>query len=379
MGTAANVVVLPQDTAELRIESLTLPDPGPTQVLVKQYASGICHSQLHQMHRPRQTPVVLGHEATGVVLKVGSDVSHVQDGDTVLVTWVPRNAAVAEQLPVTAQLDVSDGTAISENVFTWADHTLCDQQYVVKVDPNIKKDVTAIIGCAVMTGAGAVINTARVQPGNSVVIFGVGGVGLSAVVGAKIAGAKIPTPKANHAKIAGADPIIAVDLDDAKLDFAKAFGATHGVNASSVDPIEAVHELTRKADQFTILKQPVSGADFAFDCIGIRQTMEQIVPACRAGHFGVCTGGTAVLVGVPTTPVELNAIDVLINEKQFIGSIGGSCAPDRDFPRFLEWHENGDLNLDAMVTARYKIEQINEATQALEQGQIQGRAILEFD
>lgn len=364
MGTAANVVVLPQDTATLRIESLTLPDPGPSQVVVKQFASGICHSQLHQMHRPRNSPVVLGHEATGVVLKAGSAVTHVQEGDTVLVTWVPRNAEAADGPPSTATLEVSDGTAVSENVFTWADHTLCDQQYVVKVDPNIKKDVTAIIGCAVMTGAGAVINTANVQAGQSVVVFGVGGVGLSAVVGAKVA---------------GADPIIAVDLDDAKLDFAKAFGATHGINASQVDPITAIHEMTLKDDQYTIFKQPVSGVDFAFDCIGIRQTMEQIVPACRSGHFGVCPGGTAVLVGVPTTPVELDAIDVLINEKQFIGSIGGSCAPDRDFPRFLEWHEDGTLELEKLVTARYQLEQINEATDALEAGQIQGRAILEFD
>jgi len=364
MGTTANVVVLPQDTAVLRIEELSLPDPGPSQVVVKQFASGICHSQLHQMHRPRTSPVVLGHESTGVVLKAGSDVSHVQEGDTVLVTWVPRNAAAADGAPSTAQIDVSDGTAISENVFTWADHTLCDQQYVVKVDPNIKKDVTAIIGCAVMTGAGAVINTANVQAGQSVVIYGVGGVGLSAVVGAKVA---------------GADPIIAVDLDDAKLEFAKAFGATHGINANNVDPVAAVHEMTGKSDQFTIFKAPVSGADFAFDCIGIRQTMEQIVPTCRSGHFGVCDGGTAVLVGVPSTPVELNAIDVLINEKHFIGSIGGSCAPDRDFPRFLEWHASGTLDLESMVTERYRLDQINEATDALQAGKIQGRAILEFD
>ena len=123
----------------------------------------------------------------------------------------------------------------------------------------------------------------------------------------------------------------------------------------------------------------MSGADFAFDCIGIKQTMEQIVPACRAGHFGARDGGTAVLVGVPTTNVELNAIDMLVNEKHFIGSIGGSCAPDRDFPRFLEWYENGDLDLDALVTARYHIDAINEATEALESGQISGRAILEFD
>lgn len=364
MGTTANVVVLPQDTAKLRIESIVLPDPGPTQVVVKQFASGICHSQLHQMHRPRNAPVLLGHESTGVVLKTGSAVDHVKEGDTVLVTWVPRNAAATDVPPVTAQLTVSDGVAVSENVFTWADHTLCDQQYVVKVDANIAKDVTAIIGCAVMTGAGAVINTANVQAGDSVVIFGVGGVGLSAVVGARVA---------------GANPIIAVDLDDAKLDFAKAFGATHGINASTTDPIAAIHEMTATSGKFTILKQPVSGADFAFDCIGIKQTMEQIVPACRSGHFGAHPGGTAVLVGVPTTSVELNAIDVLINEKQFIGSIGGSCAPDRDFPRFLDWHADGTLDLERMVTARYRMEDINEATDALQAGEISGRAILEFD
>ena len=116
MGTTANVVVLPQNTSKLRIEEVNLPDPGPTQVVVKQFASGICHSQLHQMHRPRESPVILGHESTGVVLKVGSGVSHVKEGDTVLVTWVPRNAEAEKEPPVTAQLQVSDGVAISENV-----------------------------------------------------------------------------------------------------------------------------------------------------------------------------------------------------------------------------------------------------------------------
>ena len=363
MGTPARVVVLPKSTSVLRVEDLELPDPGPTQVVIKQFASGICHSQLHQMHRPRESNVILGHESTGVVLKTGSDVTHVGEGDTVLVTWVPRNAAAAGRLPVRATLEVSDGIAESENVFTWADHTLADQQYVVKVDPNIRKDITSIIGCAVMTGAGAVINTANVQPGQSVAVFGVGGVGLSAVVGAKMA---------------GANPIIAVDLDDAKLDFARQFGATHGINASKQDPIETIHAMTVRDGQFTIFGLPVSGVDFAFDCIGIKTTMEQIVPASRTGHFGARDGGTAVLVGVPGTNVELNAMDVLLNEKHFIGSIGGSCAPDRDFPRFLEWEENGDLKLDALVTQRFSIDEINDATTALEKGQISGRAILEF-
>jgi Zn-dependent alcohol dehydrogenase len=363
MTTPARVVVLPKQTSVLRIEELALPDPGPTQVVVKQFASGICHSQLHQMHRPRETPVILGHESTGVVLKTGRDVDHVREGDTVLVTWVPRNASAAGAPPVRATLEVSDGVAQSENVFTWADHTLADQQYVVKVDPSIPTDVTSIIGCAVMTGAGAVINTARVQPGQSVAIFGVGGVGLSAVVGARVA---------------GANPIIAVDLDDEKLEFARRFGATHGINAGRENPVEAIHALTVRDGAFTIFQTPVSGVDFAFDCIGIRTTMEQIVPACRTGHFGARDGGTAVLVGVPSTPVELNAIDVLLHEKHFIGSIGGSCAPDRDFPRFLEWLETGELDLAAMVTRRYRLEQINEATDALGRGAIAGRAILEF-
>jgi Zn-dependent alcohol dehydrogenase len=363
MTTPARVVVLPKQTSVLRIEEVELPDPGPTQVVVKQFASGICHSQLHQMHRPRETPVILGHESTGVVLKSGRDVDHVREGDTVLVTWVPRNASAASAPPVRATLKVSDGEAQSENVFTWADHTLADQQYVVKVDPSIPRDVTSIIGCAVMTGAGAVINTARVQPGQSVAIFGVGGVGLSAVVGARVA---------------GANPIIAVDLDDEKLEFARRFGATHGINAGREDPVEAIHALTACDGAYTIFQTPVSGVDFAFDCIGIRTTMEQIVPACRTGHFGARDGGTAVLVGVPGTPVELNAIDVLLHEKHFIGSIGGSCAPDRDFPRFLEWLDNGELDLAAMVSRRYRLEQINEATDALERGAIAGRAILEF-
>jgi Zn-dependent alcohol dehydrogenase len=365
MGTPARVVVLPQEDAPLRVEEINLPDPGPTQVLVKQYASGICHSQLHQMRRPRRGPVILGHESTGVVLKIGSEVTHVAEGDTVLVTWVPRDAANAKTPPTRASLEVSDGTATTgEGVFTWADHTLADEQYVVKAEADISRDVTSIIGCAVMTGAGAVIHTANVQPGQSVAIFGVGGVGLSAVVGAKKAGAGM---------------IIAVDLDDEKLEFAKKFGATHGINASKDDPIKAIHELTPHAGKFSMGGRPVTGADFTFDCIGLQQTMEQIVPACRSGHFGADKGGTAVLVGVPGTPVQLNAIDMLINEKGFVGSFGGSCSPERDFPEFLKWHKQGDLDLDSMVTARYTIDQINEATTALRNGEITGRAILEFE
>lgn len=365
MPTEARVVVLPRNTGPLEIQTLQIPDPGPHQVVVKQYASGVCHSQLHQMHRDRPGPIVLGHESTGLVLQTGSEVTHLQEGDTVLVTWVPRDAANAVRPPDPASIELADGErATSQNVFTWADHTIADEQYVVKVDSGIHKELAAIIGCAVMTGAGAVENTAGVKAGDSVAIFGVGGVGLSAVVAAK-------ELKAN--------PIIAIDLDEKKLEFARRFGATHTINAAETNPVTEIQALTTNPDKRDMMGQPISGADYVFDCIGLKKTMEQIVPAVRAGFFGAEPGGTAVLVGVPMTTVELNAIDILINEKKFIGSIGGSCSPDQDFPKYLDWYNKGILDLDVMVTERYRIEEINEATSALEKGEITGRAILVFD
>ncbi len=364
MGTKARVCVLPQKPGPLDVMELELPDPGPHQVVVKQFASGVCHSQLHQMHNPRQSPVVLGHESTGVVVKAGAE-TDLNEGDTVLVTWVPKAAGGTARPSEPAMLTLPDGAvAVSQNVFTWADHTIADEQYVVKVADDIDKEVTAIIGCAVMTGAGAVENTAGVKKGDSVAIFGVGGVGLSAVVAAREL---------------GANPIIAVDLDDEKLAFAQQFGATHSINAATTDPIEAIRALTVKDGKRTIRRETVAGADFVFDCIGIKKTMEQIVPAARTGFFGAEPGGTAVLVGVPQTSVELSAVDILVNEKKFIGSIGGSCSPARDFPKYLDWYATGKLDLGALVTARYGIDEINEATRALDAGEISGRAILVFD
>jgi Zn-dependent alcohol dehydrogenase len=363
MPTPARVVVVPDHEGPLTVEELNLPDPGPYQVVVKQFASGVCHSQLHQMHRPRVQPIVLGHESTGVVLAKGNKVDHVKEGDHVMVTWVPRDGEHTDRRPEPVTLDLPGGaTARAQNVFTWADNTIADEQFVVKIGKDERTDVTAIIGCAVMTGAGAVTYTAGVKKGESVAVFGVGGVGLSAITAAAVI---------------GADPIIAVDLDNDKLEFAKKFGATIGINASDVDPVEAIKQLTQSKGQ-DMAGRWVSGVDYAFDCIGIRTTMEQILPSVRSGVLGKRSGGTAVLVGVPQTPVELNASDLLVNEKRYIGSIGGSCRPDRDFPMFLRWFKEGDLDLDALVTQRYTIDQINEATDALQTGKIAGRAILEF-
>ena len=239
MPTPARVVVVPGEPGPLQVRDVSLPDPGPYQVVVKQFASGICHSQLHQMHRPRGgVAQILGHESTGVVTAKGKEVKHVKEGDHVMVTWVPRDGEHATRRPDGIALDVGGGvTARTGNCFTWCDNTIADEQYVVKIDNNERTDVTAIIGCAVMTGAGAVYYTAGVQKGQSVAVFGVGGVGLSAIAAAAVV---------------GADPIIAVDLDDAKLEFAKKFGATIGVNASEVDAVEKIRELTTSTTDFSM-------------------------------------------------------------------------------------------------------------------------------
>ncbi len=363
MGTTARVVILPKDTKTLRIEEIELPEPGPTQVEVRQFASGICHSQLHQMGRIRQNTLLLGHESTGVVNEVGSDVTHVRAGDIVLVTWVPRNPVESRAPPKGVTLPVSDGVARTRDVFTWADVTLADEQYVVKADSSIARDVTAIVGCAVITGAGAIINTANIKPGESVAIIGVGGVGLCAVAAARNS---------------GADPIIAVDLDDEKLGFARYFGATHTINARTEDPVEAIHALTLQPDAYTFTRVPVSGADYVLDCIGKPETIGQMLASCRKGQFAVRSGGTAVLVGLPIDKFEMNGMELLLSEKHFFGSAGGSCTPDRDIPIFLDWHKNGQLDLDALVTQRFKLDEINEAVAAMEAGKILGRAIIEF-
>ena len=194
-------------------------------------------------------------------------------------------------------------------------------------------------------------------------VIGVGGVGLSAVAAARLA---------------GAEPIVAVDLSDEKLRLAHDFGATHLVNAQQCDPVEEIRSLTRSATAHTYSGEWVSGVDFAFDCIGIPATMRQAVAIARSGTFGGKPGGTAVLVGAPTDTFELDARDMLVNEKRFIGSLGGSGIPDRDVPEFLEWYGSGALDVGRLVTDRFELDQINVAVEALASGAVRGRAVLTF-
>jgi Zn-dependent alcohol dehydrogenase len=337
---------------KLLLEELDLPDPGPDQVTVKLYSSGVCHSQLHQMHNPALgRPLLLGHEGTGVVSRVGKGVTHVKPGDQCIVTWVPRTA-VRGPTPREMTGVKYKGEAAHGHVYTWARDVQTSKELVVPIPHDHPRDVSCIVGCAVLTGAGAVIHTAKVRPGESVAVFGVGGVGLSAI---------------RAASILEAYPIIAVDLDDSKLEFAKSFGATHTVNASgNVDPVEAIRDLTG------------GGVDYAFDAIGVQKTIEQILQATRPGGIGGDNfGGMAVLVGVPQTKVTIDPSLFLYGQRLYRGSLGASF-PDTDFPMYLRWHKEGKFPLDRLITKRYGLEQINEACDDLHHGKILGRAILEY-
>ncbi len=363
MSTKGKAAIFVEPNKPLVIDEVEFPDPGPDQVLVKLSASGVCHSQLHTMQRParpgHRLPALLGHESTGVVAEKGRGVRHVKEGDHVITTWVDRDNATTDQLMVMHALnDRAQYTAnwrgkeVMHSAATWAEYALAQERVVLPLPNDVPMDVTSIIGCAVMTGAGAIINTLQVSSGKSVAIFGAGGIGLCAI---------------SAAAIVDAHPVIAVDLNQQKLDFARRFGATHAVNAQEDDPVETIRKLTG------------GGVDFAIDAVGLPQTQEQILRAVRPGFSGRNKGGTALLIGI--TPPNAKAIldtSLFVGSRSFTRTSGGDCKPDRDFPIFIRWYCEGKLKLDGLITNRYKLEQINEAVDDLARGQILGRGILTY-
>jgi Zn-dependent alcohol dehydrogenase len=335
------------------IEEIEIPDPGPDQVTVRNFASGVCYSQLHQLRDPElPRPMGLGHEGSGVVTQVGSEVSHLSEGDHVISTWVPRSPirGLPASKPTGATFRGNEVIADGD-VYTWSEHMVTFADKVVPMSQADPTDSTCLIGCAVLTGAGAVLHTAKVGAGQSVAVLGAGGVGLSAI---------------GAAAIAGADPIVAVDLDDRKLRFAREFGATHGVNASNTDAIDAIREISP------------GGVDYAFDAVAVPTTVVQALEAVRQGGPRADNqGGMAVLLGIPASDVSLDLTAIVLHQRHYCGSLGAS-EPDTDFPLFLEWMRDGRFPLEKLVTDRYSLEQVDEARIALEEGQILGRAIIEL-
>ncbi len=349
MKTRAAIQIASDD--QLLVDELEVPEPRADQVIVKLFSSGVCHSQLHQMENADLLrPMVLGHEGTGVVAQVGRNVTHLQEGDHAIVTWVPRTPVRGR--PAVAPSGISyHEEPVHGNVYTWGEDVLVSGEYVVPIAKDVPTDVSCLVGCAVLTGAGAVLNTAKVRPGESVAVYGVGGVGLCAV---------------RMAAILEAYPIIAVDLTDEKLQLAQEFGATHMVNASKGDPVEAIQEITS------------GGVDYAFDAIGLKITNEQILPSTRGGGPGADNhGGMAVLIGLPGWDITINSRLFVTHQRQYRGSLGATY-PDKDFAMFLRWYQEGKFPLDKLVTRRYKLDDINEACDALKAGDILGRAIIEY-
>jgi len=337
----------------LVIEEIDIPDPGPNQVTVRNFASGVCYSQLHQLRSPGlPRPMGLGHEGSGVITHVGKDVSHVKEGDHVISTWVPRTpiAGLPASKPTGASFRgrpvIADG-----DVYTWSEHMVTFADKVVPMSPSEPTDITCLVGCAVLTGAGAVLHTAKVTRGQSVAVFGAGGVGLSAI---------------GAAAITGADPIIAVDLVDRKLQFAREFGATHTINAADADPVKAIWAISP------------GGVDYALDAVGAPATALQILEAVRQGGPRADNqGGSAVLLGIPVSDVSVDLNSILLYQRHYCGSLGAT-EPDTDFPLFLDWVREDKFPLAKLVTDRYPLERIEEARVALEEGQILGRAIIEI-
>jgi S-(hydroxymethyl)glutathione dehydrogenase/alcohol dehydrogenase len=328
-------------------ENIKVPDLNPGQVLVKVAFSGICRSQLMEVrgHRgpDRYLPHLLGHEGAGVVLDAAYDVKKVAKGDHVVLTWIKGEGANCQGAVYT-----KDNVQInSGGVTTFSNYTVVSENRCVLIPKTIPLDVATLLGCAIPTGAGIVMNTVRPCQESSLAIIGAGGIGLSAIMAAKIYDCSI---------------IIAVDVEESKLQKAKELGATHLVNASEENPVEKIKAITDG-----------KGVDYAIEATGKAKVIEQAFQSVRDN------GGLCVFAGHPATHerISLDPFD-LIKGKRIQGSWGGECDPDRDIPLLVKYYLEGKLPLDKMISHRYKLEGINDALDNLESNKLD-RALVEMN
>jgi S-(hydroxymethyl)glutathione dehydrogenase / alcohol dehydrogenase len=338
------------------VEELTPVAPGPRDVVVNVDASGVCHSDLSVLNGslPLPPPCILGHEGTGIVESVGNEVTRVKPGDRVIASFTPAcgvcwyclhdQSNLCEHMgavSVAPKATRADGTQMiaMTGLGTFSDLMTVDEASVVKVQTDLPAEQLALIGCGVTTGVGAALNTARVEPGSSVAVIGCGGVGQAVIQGARIAGA---------ARIFAIDPV------EMKRKAAEELGATDLVDPAQGDPVEQVKAATGGR-----------GADFAFEVIGLPETIVQAYNTARRG-------GTAVVVGMPRVDsmVTLPGFQLFFEEKKLLGCVYGSAQVRRDFPRFVSLVETGRLDLNAMVSRRIKIDEINDAFRAMQAGEV---------
>lgn len=358
------------ESSPLVIDEITVAGPGRGEVLVEIVGAGLCHSDLSVVDssRPRPLPMVLGHEASGIVRDVGPEVTEFTASDHVVFSWVPvcgrclycasGRAALCEP---GAQANIA-GTLLSGarrftdsqsrvcnhhlGVSAFSQFTVAAQESLVKIDDALPLFKAALFGCAVMTGVGAVANTARVEVGKSVAVFGMGGVGLSAVMGARAVGAY---------------PIIAVDRLDNKLELAREVGATETINATQDDPVEAIKEIGR------------GGADYVFESVGNEGVLIQAYQSTRRG-------GTTITLGLPAPDkmFAVSALGIVADERTIKGSYMGSSVPRRDIPRYISMYQAGILPVDKLHTHTLRLDEINTGFDRLDRAEAV-RQIIAFD
>ena len=337
--------------------------PRAGEIRIKVAACGVCRSDLSMQDgtTPVPMPVVLGHEASAVVLEVGEGVADLAAGDHVVISWVPQCGAcyfcrrgqphlcqaADAVLLAGGLLDGSprlrlDGAPLFQmcGAGTYAEETVVAACAAVKIPDDVPLDIAALLGCSVLSGVGAALNTATISPGDAVAVVGCGGVGLNVIQGARIAGAEV---------------IVAVDVHPAKLDTAREFGATHTVDATRSDPANAVRDLTGQR-----------GADVAFEVLGQQRTIEQTVEMTRRG-------GQAILVGIPRLDVMLTLpafLGLVLQERTVKGCWYGSSDMRRDVPRFLDLYRSGKLRLDELVSRRIGLAEVNDAMAAMKAGEV---------
>ena len=343
--------------ADFEVEDLTLRDLGPRDVHVRVVASGVCHSDLSIQNGtiPHPLPAVLGHEGAGVVLAAGSEVTTLGSGDHVVLAWVAPCRACFFCLHGHPELcehgldhtrgapyaRATDGTTFRAGfgTATFGEETIVPEHACVRIDPAFPLELGALVGCGVVTGVGAVWNSAHVEPGASVVVIGCGGVGLATIQGARLAGAA---------------PIVAVDRVASKFDLARRCGATATVDASAGDPVAAVKDLVGPR-----------GADHVFEVVGRSDTIEAAFEMTR--RAGTCT---IVGAGSPVDMVQFGALHLMVGAKTLRGCVYGSTDPARDFPEIVRLQQAGKLDLDALVTRRIALADLNEAFRAMQAGEV---------
>jgi S-(hydroxymethyl)glutathione dehydrogenase/alcohol dehydrogenase len=339
---------------DLAVEAVTALPPAPRDAVVRVDASGVCHSDQAVIDGKRLGPIMLGHEATGVVEWVGAEVTRVQRGDRVILSLTPvcgrcwycarnethlceRNAEMLPRLRATR----ADGVQLNAlaGIGSFADVITVDEASCVPVHTDVPADQLSLIGCGFTTGFGAAVNTAEVTPGASVAVVGAGGVGTSAILGAHVA---------------GASRIIAIDPVPMKRDSARRFGATDVVDPSAGDAVEQVQALTGGR-----------GVDYAFEAVGSHALEGQALQMTRRG-------GTTVFIGVPgfTNTMPLPSMQLIMEDRTIKGSYYGSARVTRDFPRFIELIESGRIDVGAMITRRFPLDDVNAAMAAMRDGEV---------